>query len=73
MNRIIAIVLIVAGAALGIYGLQKMKDSKAGIEIGNLEITTKNKKKSGNGLAFFVLGGVAVVGGFTMLSRKSIA
>lgn len=70
MNRILAILLIVAGAVLGIYGVQKMDASEEGIEIGNLEISAKNEKASNNAIIYLVVGGVALLGGFVVLGRK---
>lgn len=70
MNRILAVVLILAGIGLGILGFQKMENSKTGIQIGNVEISAKNEKASTTAIAYLALGALCLVGGAVMLRRK---
>lgn len=71
MNRILPIVLLVGGVVLGILGFQKMDNSKAGVKIGDLEISAKNENKSNAATIYLILGGLLIVGGAVMMRRKS--
>ncbi len=71
MNRVLAVVLVLAGIALGILGFQKMNNSKTGIEIGNVEISAKSEKKSNAAIVYLALGAFCLVGGVVMLRQKN--
>jgi hypothetical protein len=68
--RIIGILLIIGGLILGYFGYQKMDDNKKEIKIGDLEISAKDKKGSNDGWIMLGAGGIAIIAGAVMLSRK---
>lgn len=70
MKQTIGIVLIIAALALGYLGYDKMQNSKAGIKIGDLEISATDKSTSNDGYVYFGLGAICLVGGMVMLSKS---
>lgn len=68
--RIIGILLIIGGLVLGYFGYQKTDDNKKEVKIGNLELSAKDKEGSANGWIMLGAGGVAIIAGAVMLSRK---
>ena len=63
MKRLVSVVLILLGLALGYYGYQDLDDSSTSVEIGELEIKAEdNASKNrayillGSGVLSFVLG-----------------
>lgn len=62
-SNLIGIVLVVIGIALLAYGFTTFQDSKAVLEIGDLELSAGDQSQSNQGILFLVLGGLALVGG----------
>lgn len=69
MKQTFGIILVIVALALGYLGYDKMQNSKAGIKIGDLEISATDKSSSKDSYLFFGLGAVALVGGLVMLSK----
>lgn len=69
MKQTIGIILVIVALALGYLGYDKMQNSKAGIKIGDLEISATDKSSNTEAYLFFGLGAVALVGGMVMLSK----
>jgi hypothetical protein len=69
MKQIIGIILIIAAIAMGYLGYDKMQNSKAGIKIGDLEISASNKTSSESAYILLGLGAVCLLGGIVLLSR----
>lgn len=69
MKQTIGIILVIVALALGYLGYDKMQNSKAGIKIGDLEISATDQSSSKDGYLFFAFGAVALVGGLVMLSK----
>jgi uncharacterized membrane protein len=69
MKQTIGIVLIIAALALGYLGYDKMQNSKAGIKIGDLEISATDKNSNKDAYLYFGLGAICLVGGMVMVSK----
>ncbi len=69
MKQIIGIILIIAAIAMGYLGYDKMQNSKAGIKIGDLEISATNKTSNESAYLLLGLGAVCLLGGVVLLSR----
>jgi len=70
MKKILPLILIIGGLALGYFGFTKLDNSSKGIEIGNLEIKAEDKESSSMAYVMIGLGILMVVGGVTQTSRK---
>ena len=70
MRKIIGIIVIIGGIVLGYFGYDKLQDSKAGIKIGDLELSATDSKNETN--AYLMIGGgaVALLAGAIILARK---
>ncbi|WP_276480799.1 DUF3185 family protein [Paraflavitalea pollutisoli] len=68
--RILGVLLLIGGILLGYFGYQKFDDNKAGVKIGDLEITAKDESKTTSGYIMMGAGVVAIIAGAVMLSRK---
>lgn len=69
MKQTVGIILLIAALALGYLGFDKMQNSKAGIKIGDLEISATDKTPSESGYLLLGLGAVCLLGGIVMISR----
>lgn len=69
MKQTIGIILVIVALALGYLGYDKMQNSKAGIKIGDLEISATDQSSNKDAYLFFALGAVALVGGLVTLSK----
>ena len=69
MKQTIGIILVIAALAFGYLGYDKMQNSKAGIKIGDLEISASDKSSSTDSYLLFAVGAIALVGGMVMLSK----
>lgn len=70
MKQTIGIILIIAALALGYLGYDKMQNSKAGIKIGDLEISASNKTSNESAYLLLGLGAVCLLGGLVMITRS---
>ena len=70
MRSIIGIVLILGGLALGYFGYEKLQDNKAGVKIGNLEISASNNSEQTNAWVMIIGGGVCIIAGAILVSKK---
>lgn len=68
MKKLLGILLILAAIALGIFGYKKYDENKADLKIGDLELSAKNT--SGNYWIYWGIGGISLVIGIGLLSRK---
>jgi hypothetical protein len=69
MKQVIGIILIIAAIALGYLGYDKMQNSKAGIKIGDLEISATNKTSNESAYLLLGLGAICLLGGVVLISR----
>ncbi len=70
MQKTIGIVLIIAAFVLGYFGYEKMEGSKAGIKIGDVEISAKDNSSQGAGYALLGGGALCLIIGAVMVARK---
>jgi len=70
MKKILPIILILGGLALGYFGFTKLDNSSTGVEIGNLEIKAEDKESSGMAYIMIGLGIALIVGGAAQVGRK---
>lgn len=70
MKNSVGIILIIAALVLGYLGYDKMENSKAGIKIGELEISATDKSSSENAYIFYGLGALCLLGGIVLVSRS---
>lgn len=68
MKRGIAIILILVGAAVVIYGLSEKDKKQTSIEIGNTEIDIGKKDSAFS--PYYLIGGVVAIAGLVLLARK---
>ncbi len=71
MKNSLGIILIIAALVFGYLGYDKMQNSKAGIKIGDLEISATDKSSNETSYIFFGLGVVCLIGGIVMLKGKN--
>lgn len=71
MKSVIGIILIILGVYLGYNGVQILRSSDKSIEIGNLEIGAKDKKKESNGYIWLGGGLIALIAGAVMVSNRN--
>lgn len=69
MKQTVGIILLIAALAFGYLGFDKMQNSKAGIKIGDLEISATDKSSNESAYLFLGLGAVCLLGGIVMISR----
>ncbi len=69
MKQTVGIILLIAALALGYLGYDKMQNSKAGIKIGDLEISATDKGSNNDAYMFFGLGVICLIGGVVMISK----
>lgn len=70
MKNIIAIILIVLGVALGIYGYSTLQDSGGSLEMGDIEISAQDSGQRNQGYILMGLGVVCLIGGVYTLKKK---
>ena len=69
MKQVIGIILIIAAIAMGYLGYDKMQNSKAGIKIGDLEISATDKTSNESAYLLLGLGAICLLGGVVLISR----
>ncbi len=69
MKQTVGIILLIAALALGYLGFDKMQNSKAGIKIGDLEISATDKTSNESAYLLMGLGAVCLLGGIVLISR----
>jgi len=70
MKKIIALVLVIGGLALGYFGFTELNNSSKGIEIGNLEIKAQDKESSNTAYLMMGAGVLMVIGGAAFGGRS---
>lgn len=70
MKNPFAIILIIAGLALGIYGIMQLGDSGKSVEVAGIELGVKDKDKSTQAYLFIGLGVLGIIGGVAMSKRR---
>ncbi|WP_020534692.1 DUF3185 family protein [Lewinella cohaerens] len=63
MNKLIGLILLLAGIAAGVYGFQLYQDATADISILGLDISASDKEATQQAYIFFGLGVVGVIAG----------
>jgi hypothetical protein len=66
MKRGIAILLLVIGCAVIIYGLSEKDEGQASIDLGKTEIDVGKKDSAFS--PYFIIGGIAAVAGIVLLA-----
>jgi hypothetical protein len=69
MKNPLGIILIIAALVLGYVGYDKMQNSKAGIKIGDLEISATDNSSNQTAYVFLGLGAVCLIGGLVIMSK----
>lgn len=72
MKRIIGIILIFLGVALGIWKLVRHEQDKTIIDLGNIEVKDQRKEPSQNNTLYYVLAAACMIGGGLLLTGKKI-
>ena len=70
MKKILSILIILGGLALGYFGFIKLEDSSKGISIGKLEIKAENKEATSMAYVMIGLGIAMVIGGAVQAGNK---
>ena len=70
MKKLLPIILIIGGLALGFFGFQKLDNSSTGIEIGPLELKAEDKESSTMAYGMIGLGIAFLVGGVVQATKK---
>jgi hypothetical protein len=70
MKQSVGIILIIVALVLGYFGYDKMQNSKAGIKIGDLEISATDKSSNERSYVLFGLAAISLVGGIVMVSKN---
>jgi len=70
MKKIIALLLVIGGLALGYFGFTELKNSSKGIEIGNLEIKAQDKESSTTAYLMMGAGVLMIIGGASWGGRS---
>lgn len=73
MKQTIGIILIIVAMIMGYLGYTKMQDSKAGIKIGDLEISATDKTSNESAYILLGLGAISLLGGIVLVSRSKSA
>ncbi|MBR9921222.1 MAG: hypothetical protein GYB31_10320 [Bacteroidetes bacterium] len=63
MKKILPIILVLAGIALIAYGFITWQDSKAVLEIGELEVSASDQSGTNKGLIFLAIGVISAIAG----------
>lgn len=70
MKNPFSIILIIAGLALGIYGIMQLGDSGKSVEVAGIELGVKDKDKSTQAYLFIGLGALSLIGGVILAKRR---
>ena len=70
MKNPLAIILIVLGVGLGIYGVTQLGDSGASLEVAGIELSAEDSGKKTSAYVMIGLGVLCLIGGIGM-SKKS--
>jgi threonine/homoserine/homoserine lactone efflux protein len=70
MNTILGIILLAGGFFLAYMGYDKLQNSKAGIKIGEVEISASDSGSQRNGYLLIGGGVVCVLAGAIVLAKK---
>ena len=70
MLKLVGILLIIGGLALGYMGIQKVSNNDASVEILDLEIDVSNKSGKQQGYIYLGLAVLLFGGGIYTLTRK---
>ena len=71
MRNLLGIVFIIAAIVLGYFGYDKVQGSKAGIKIGNAEISATDSGKQSSGYLLLGAGGVLLIAGVVLIARSN--
>jgi hypothetical protein len=70
MNKLIALILLLAGIGAAVYGFQLYQDANADISILGLDISASDKEVTQQAYIFFGLGLVGVVAGLIFWKKN---
>ncbi len=70
MKNPLAIILIILGIGLGIYGIMQFGDSGKSVDIAGIELGVKDKGAQTQSYLFIGLGVLSIIGGVVM-SKKN--
>jgi hypothetical protein len=71
MQKSIGLLLILAAFALGYFGFKNLNEKTAELKIGDVEVTAKTSESKGKGYAFLAGGGLCLIAGTILVSRKT--
>lgn len=70
MKKLLGIILILGALALGYFGYTKLEEGKAGIKIGDLEVTAQDDSSKQSAYIYFGLGALCLIGGLLVIRGK---
>lgn len=70
MNKTVAIILLVVGIALGVFGFSKYNNSVDSIEVIGLEFSAKNESAVNEAYLLMGAGALLAIGGLIGLAKK---
>lgn len=69
MKKIVPIVLVVLGVALGVMGFMQMGDSSSSLSVGDVEISATDESSQTQAYVLLGLGALGVIAGAGMMSK----
>ncbi len=70
MKNPLAIILIVVGLGLGIYGISQLGNSGASVKVGGLELKAEDSGAKTQSYVMIGLGAICLIGGISMSKKK---
>ncbi len=70
MNKIIGTILIILACGLGYFGISKVTNSEASVEIVGVELSATDEDRKTTGFIFIGIAVIGLIGGISMLGRK---
>lgn len=70
MKRIVGIILIIVGIALGFMAYNRHEEDKTIIDLGKVEIKNQDKKPSESTTLYYILAALLVIGGGVLATRN---
>lgn len=68
-NKIVGIIRIIGGLALGLLGVNKVTDSTKSVEALGIEISASDNSTKTEGFIYLGLGVVLLIGGFVVVRK----
>jgi len=71
MKNIIGVFLIILAVGLGYMGVNKVSNSGSSVEVIGIELSASDEGKKTTGLTYLGLAVVSLIGGITLMVKKS--